>query len=210
MLYSALLNEVLPEVPGCPDITVQRAIRDSFVEFCDSTLCYTVDQDPQPIYAGLDVVDLEIPTGTRLVQLLRAQIGAVPLERISRDELYALHKNWKTDRGRPVAITSETDTSVRLLPTADEPISESLYLRFAVTPTRASTSIPDEIGERFYREIVAGAKSMLMLMPGKDWSNQQMGVAQRALFERGIREAKLTYSQDRVASRKQVRLRRVV
>ena len=26
MLYTTLINEVLPEVPGCPDISVERAL----------------------------------------------------------------------------------------------------------------------------------------------------------------------------------------
>lgn len=210
MLYADLVPEVLPDVLGCPDFAIERAIRDSAVEFFDSSLAYTVEQDPQPVYAGLDVVDLDIPTGTRLVQLLRAQIGRRSLERISRDDLYSSGRNWKTESGLPVAVTFDSETAVRLLPTADQSLSDSLYLRFAVTPKRTSTSIPDELGERYFREIVFGAKAVLMMSPGQVWSNPQLGLDCRAMFERGMREAKLTVAQDGIAGQRQVRIRRVV
>lgn len=210
MLLADLLPEVLPDVPGCPDFTAERAIRDSAIEFFDSTLTYTVNQDPEPVYAGLDVVDLEIPAQTRLVQVLRAQIGKRRLDRIARDELYHSGREWKTEVGAPVAITMETETSIRLLPIADQATGESLLIQFAVAPTRAATSIPDELGERYFREIAMGAMAQLMLMQGRSWSNLKNGVGYRQMYERAIREAKLTAAQDGVTARRQVRLRRVV
>jgi hypothetical protein len=210
MLYSALFAEVLPEVPGCPDITMERAIRDSAIEFFDTTLAYTVDQPSVAVTAGLSVVNLAIPASTRLVQLLRAQIGRRVLERITRDQLMASGVSWQTDTGTPVALTFESDTSIRLLPACDESMTDGLYLRFAVTPTRTSTTIPDALGERYFRELATGAKSRLMLMEGKDWANQQMGIAYRSMYERMMREARLTESQDRIAASKRVRIRRVV
>lgn len=210
MLFADLIPEVLPEVPGCPDFTVRRAIRDSAIEFFDQTLAYTVDQDPEPVFAGLETVDLAIPPGTRLVQVLRAQIGPNQLDRIAREDLFASGVDWRTERGTPQGITLETETSVRVVPVADADSILPLYIRFAVTPTRMSTSMPDALGERFYNEIVAGAKSRLMLMPQRSWSDTKTGVGYRGIYERGIREAKLTVAQDSVSGRRQVRLRRVV
>ncbi len=210
MLYSDFLPEVLPEVAGCPDITVERAVRDAVIEFCDKALVYTIDQDPVVVSVGLSEIDLEIPTGTRLVQVLRAQIGRVRLDRVTRDDLYNSGRDWKTERGRPLAITYETDRSIRLVPIPDERLSDSLYVRFAVTPTMASTSVPDAIGERYFREIAFGAKSLLFIMPGQPWSNPQLAGACRAVFDRGMRDAMLDAQQDGVAARKQVRIRRVV
>lgn len=210
MLYSDLVSEVLPDVPGCPDITIERAIRDAAIEFFDASCAYTVDQDGEVVAAGTDVIDLAIPTGTRLVQVLRAQLGQTPLHQMSRDDLFRSGRPWQTDVGRPQLVTFESDRAVRLVPIADQTLAELLYIRFAVAPTRASSSIPDAIGERYFRELVYGAKSIVMLMPGMVWSNQQLGAAYRDLFLRGVREAKLTVAQDMVTAQRHSRIRRVV
>jgi hypothetical protein len=210
MLYADLVAEALPEVPGCPDITVERAIRDSVIEFCDMTLCYTVDQDPVSVYAGLSEIDLEIPTSTRLVQVLRAMLGTNQLSRFSRDDLFGTGKAWQTEKGRPQAITYASETSVRILPIADQILTEKLYIRFAVTPTRASTSVADAIGERYFKEFLHGAKSMLLQMPQQTWTNPQQAAAYRMQFERDMREAKLTSTQDAISGSKRFRIPRSV
>jgi hypothetical protein len=210
MLYSDITSETLPEVPGCPDITIERAIRDAVIEFCDSTLCYTVDQDPVSVYAGLSEVDLELPSGTRLVQFIRAQIGRDRLARKSRDDLFATGAAWQTMTGRPSAVTYASETSIRLVPIADTALTEQLYIRFAVAPTRSSTAVVDAIGERYFKEFTHGAKAMLLQMPGQPWSNPQLSVMYRMQFERGIREAKLTASQDAVSGSKRFRIPRSV
>jgi hypothetical protein len=210
MLYSALVTEILPDVLGCPDFTIERAVRDACVEFCDTALVYTVDQDPVRIIANIAEVDLEIPTGTRLVQVLRAQIGRLPLERISRDDLFNSGRDWKKEKGRPQAITFESERSVRLVPIPSERLADPLHIRFAVAPTMASTSVPDSVGERYFRDLVYGAKSILLNMPGQPWTNPPLATLCRSLFERGMREAALTTSQDGVTGTKRVKMRRVV
>lgn len=210
MLYADLVPEVATDVPGCPQITIERALRDSCIEFFDQSLAYTIDQDPEPLVPGLSVVELAIPANTRLVQLLRAQAGRFSLERLTRDTLMSIDREWQAETGMPKAVTFDSETSIRLLPAVDRVYDEKLYLRFAVTPTLGSTSIPDRLAERHYRALCMGAKSLLWLMPGRTWSNPQQGVVYRQTFESAIRDARLAESQDRVSAQKQVRLRRVV
>jgi len=129
---------------------------------------------------------------------------------MSREDLFASGRAWQTDTGRPLVITYSSETAVRLVPIADQSLTEKLYLRFAVTPLRASTSIPDEIAERFYKEISYGAKANLLMIPAQTWSNPQLAMAHRSAFERGMREARLTNSQDSVASMRRFRIPRAV
>jgi hypothetical protein len=210
MLYSDLTSETLPEVPGCPDMTIERAVRDAVIEFCDTTLCYSVDQDPVSVYAGLSEVDLELPRGTRLVQVIRAQLGRQPMGRKSRDDLFATNAAWQTMTGQPSVITYASETSVRIVPAASDALTEQLYIRFAVTPTRASTAVADSIGEQYFKEFTNGAKAALLRMPGQPWSNPQLSAAYRAQFERDMREARLTVSQDSVSGTKRFRIPRSV
>jgi len=210
MLYSTLVPEILPEVIGCPDTTIERAVRDAAIEFCDTALVYTVDQDPVAVTKGLTEVDLDIPTGARLVQVLRVMLGSYELTRMSREDLFSSGRAWQTDTGRPQAVTFATEASIRLVPIADQSLTEKLYIRFAVTPTRAATSVPDSIAERYYLEIVFGAKATLLLIPGQTWSNPQLAMAHRSAFERGMREARLTSSQDGVANNRRFRIPRAV
>lgn len=210
MLYSSLTSEVLPDVMGCPDVTIERAIRDACIELCAKGSAYVVQLDPIKVVAGVSEIDLELPTATRLVSVIRAQLGSQTLSPRSRDDLDRSSRDWRQESGMPREIAYESSTSIRLVPEPDQTLSSLLYIRVAVAPTKASTSIPDEIGERFYKEICAGAKANLMLMPGMPWTNPVLSQAHRALFDRALKESKVWRSMDSVGAERRVRLTRLI
>jgi len=205
--YDALVSEIAPDVPGCPDMAIERAVRDAAIEFFDQTACWRVDQEPVAVSAGTAVVELELPAGTRLVQLLRAKLGSRPLDRKSREDLLDRFGDF-TVKGMPAAVTRESDTEIRLVPVPGLSMADRLQLHFAVTPTRASTSIPDEQGERHWQALVEGARAKLMAMLGQPWAQPKLASVARGAFEKAMREAMLTASQDAVAGTKRMKLRR--
>jgi len=210
MLYSALTSEVLPDVMGCPDVTIERAIRDACIELCAQGTAYVVQLDQIRVISGVAEIDLELPTATRLVSVIRAQLGYITLSPKSRDDLDRSSRDWRQETGTPREIAYESSTSIRLIPKPDQTLTSYLYIRVAVAPTKASTSIPDEIGERYYKEICAGAKSNLMLMPGMPWTNPALSQAHRALFDRGVRDSKTWRSMESVGAERRVRLARFI
>lgn len=208
MNYSDLVSDVMPEVMGCPEPTIERAIRDSVIDFCERGMAYRVENDPVALPANVSEVDLEIPTRTRLVRVLKVRHGSKPLDPRTRDDLDA-DGDWTDIKGAPTHYTFVSETAIRVVPYPNQSTTDKLHIRFAVAPTRASVAFPDEIGEKYYEIICAGAKARLMRMPSQAWSNTNMAAAYTQIFEKGVNKAKLEANNDKIRAERQVRMRRI-
>ena len=62
--YSSLVKEVLPYVPLCPDLLVERNLRSAAIEFCERSKAYILDMDPFTTTSGVYEYYFDIPTGT--------------------------------------------------------------------------------------------------------------------------------------------------
>ena len=209
MNYSDLTSDVMPEVMGCPEPLVERAIRDSVIDFCERGFAYRVENDTVAIPANISEIDLEIPTGTRLVRLLTVRYGPKWLTPKTRDDMDASGFEWTERKGPPTHYTFMSETTFRVVPYPDTAKPELLYVRFAVAPTREATSFPDDLGQRCYEIICSGAKARLMRMPSQAWSNTNMAAAYTQMFEKGVNKAKLEANNDRIRAERQVRMRRI-
>jgi len=83
--------------------------------------------------------------------------------------------------------------------------TSGLKLRLIVRPSDTATGLPDDLALRFRDEIHVGAKSRLMLYPGKPWTNPDMaGVysqAFNALVNQATAAAARAFVQARIPSR---------
>ena len=68
----------------------------------------------------------------------------------------------------------EDDGSISLTPFYAAP--STIFLRVALIPTSAATSVEDEIYELYHEAIVSGVKARLMFMPKKTWTDQKTGM----------------------------------
>lgn len=202
MKYSTLVPEVLPEVVGCPDVTIERALRDAAVELCTRGYAWVVEQGADTIAVDDDEFLLELPSRTRLVGVLSIKAGATELIAATREDLDATPVDWRSSAGN-WGYTWSSGGAVRLVGVPDE-ARTSVWARFAVAPTLESTEIPDELGNRWYQALVAGAKSRLMLMQGTPWWNPELAAIHLSTFMRGVREARLFFAQDGVNAQRVV------
>lgn len=202
MKYDSLVPEVLPDVLGCPDPTIERALRDAAVDLCVRGFVWQVVQGADNLGAGADIIDLEVPSRARLVSVLSVKAGARELTAMTREDLDAVAGDWRTATGL-WGYTWESDTELRLVGVPDA-ATTNVWVRFVVAPTLASTEIPDHVAERWYQPIVAGAKSRLMLMNGTSWWNPDLAAVHLSTFMRGMREARLFAAQDGVNAQRSI------
>ena len=118
MRYSTIAGDLLPDLLGAPDPLLERAVRDSVIDFCLKTMVYRVENDPATLAAETKLVDLEIPNKTRLQKVLAVRLGHTDLPGLTRGDLDRMG-NWDELEGRPLGYTVESDTEIRLVPSVD-------------------------------------------------------------------------------------------
>lgn len=202
-LYTAMLGEVQPHVVGAPEAQVLNAIRNAWIDFCVGSWVWTVDSTPQPIAQNVQdyVIDLSgLPTGTTIAEIMYGYFNGKPLDPITRADADGEYPNWKTTTGSPPKrfLATDAKTKVSLIPipsgyapTVPSPlISPGLFFTLALKPTRASSGVDDFLYERYMENVAHGAIYRMLSIPHKVWSNANLTLAHKKMFEDAVTDAR--------------------
>jgi hypothetical protein len=206
---------VLPEVPGCPEISVDVALRSSLIEFCEKSLVIQRDHDPLTVVAGVVDYDFEPPTGSLVVKVMKAWYKSeelIPLapDEVEDAELYnRSFSGANTTGSQPRYILQKDERTFSLYPIPDVNVANGLTMRVAYKPTRTASSFEDVLFEDYAEVIAAGAKARLMMSPGKTYTNPQLAVALMDMFGRGVNTARSRAGRGHVRSDLSVQMRRL-
>lgn len=183
MDFADLVPMVLPDVAGCPSTTIERALRDAATTLCERAGVWVYQMDPvQPASDG--VVDLELPTGSRLVTVLSVVADGRSLIGVHRDD---------ADRSpRAIGYARINSEQLQVLNTTPT----SVTVRIAVAPDMEAESIPDEVGRLWWTAMVNGAKASLLMIQNVVWSNPQLADYYRRLFASDLVRAAVYTSKD--------------
>jgi len=193
--YSDFSPYVRPEVQGCPDFVLERAVRDSAIEFCRRTDIYTPEPEFITIISGLNEYAVSLPTGTELNHILDVFNDKVALEPVSYNQLL-LKLGDENTTGTPKYYAQRDNADFYIAPIPAD--ADSFRVLYSVKPTSSSTSIPDTIGKENRELISHGALYRLQMMSGQPWSNPSAAGSNKQLFERevgrAIRQVKYGFS----------------
>ena len=180
--YSDLFPYVLTELVGVSTLQAEAQIRGAVIDLCRKAKLWMVEDDPTATMARVRGYDVNVPSGTALVEIKALYLDGVPLE-ASSDEYES-----SLDIGTPRTYRQVTPDEVRLWPSPDR---EYLFtMDLLVAPSRTSTTFPSWIAERYHDAIVVGAKYRLLSMPAAPWSDIKQALYYRSLFEAEIAAAK--------------------
>lgn len=175
--WSTWFPDLLPHVPGCPQVLAAHELRRAAQAFFRQTLAWRVTQAPIAVTAGTaEVSTAPLDAEQELVRIDAAwydgkRIGPVTAEVL--DGSYV--DDWQTHTGTPTNYLQIVPGVVRLYPAPLADAATGLKLRLIVTPSDTSTGLPDDLALRYTDEIHVGAKSRLMLYPGKPWTSAELG-----------------------------------
>jgi hypothetical protein len=215
-LYDDFLPQVLPEVPGCPEISAINAVRKACIDFCNRSLIHVVDHDPVTVIANTADYDLESPVSeTRVAKIMRCWFKLVELAPAHPDEIgdpTFYNQNIGGVELAPsdprIFTQKDADTfSLFPIPALTEP--QTVTLRVALTPTRKSAGCATFLFEDWVDEIAAGASSILQATPGKAYFNPAKSAFNRQQFEAGVNAAKQTATRGYVRASLRVQMRRI-
>lgn len=207
MTPDQLLPYLLPEVPGVPDSLAKQAIMRAANDFCWETGVWSEIQEPIAVQDGVNEYSLDTPKGAQIVTIKSIWMINRELVPVTMERLQELIPNWQEAQGSdPAYYNSATDYStVRIYPIPMGANGAKMTIRAQYTPDQFGTFLPDFLITTFLDEILAGAKTRLMQMPGKSWTNPQMAAVNNIAYVEGVTRAKVFIAHDKVAGSVRVR-----
>lgn len=146
----------------------------------------------------VDLYPVTTPSNTVVAKGLKAWLNDAPIDPISPDDLDNefnntifgwVGVNWRTDVNLPTRWYMADDSTVglALAPSA----TGNLRILTALKPTRASTTFPTWIYERYIETIAHGAKAKIMATPKKPYSDVKLALYHSEMFNSAIGEARI-------------------
>lgn len=183
MKYSDFTVHVKPECGGAPDFLIERAVRDTAIDFCQRTGVYIPEPEFITIISGVNEYAVTLPVGTELNHIVDIFDNKTALQPISYNELIR-RLGDETEKGKPRYYAQRDNTDFFVAPIPDK--NDSFRVLYSVKPTSTSTSIPDTIGKEHRETIVHGAVYRLQMMSGQPFADGGAAQANRMLYEREV------------------------
>lgn len=200
---------VSPDLPGCPDETLRRAIIASVQTLCRKAHIWREVQDPVPLVDGVRDYEPDVPAGARVINIDEVFCDTRPLDPVTLSALKWKMPDWQTAQSSsPVFYMGANDWGViNLYPLPREP-RESLTMRVEYEPLGTATSLPDFLLQRYQEEICRGVKSRCMAMSKVAWSDPVAAEYWRQLFESDVGDATIKMLHERNSGSIRVQPRR--
>lgn len=213
--YEAFLPDVVQFVRDVPEIVAIHAIRNACIEFCEETRYLQIDNDPVAIVANEADYGLDTDTGYRIIDIVEAWAGDQFLIPKSLEELSRIYRttDWRTNKGNPYYFYRTRMGSVTLvpIPTISSATSKAyLKCRVAVAPSRNSTSVDDDIYERFVETISHGARARLYGTANQPYHDPKAELIYRKKFNDDIADVRTRVNKGLTRASGQVEFQRWV
>lgn len=178
---------VSPDLPGCPDETLRRAIVQSVQTLCRKAHIWRELQDPIPLINGVRDYEPDAPTGGRIINIEEVFCGTMPLDAVTLSSLKWKLPDWQTAASsEPAFYMGSNDWGViNVYPMPTNPTG-SLTMRAEFEPLMTATSLPDDIMLRYQETIEMGVKARCMIMSRAMWSDPVMAEHWRLRFESAV------------------------
>jgi hypothetical protein len=178
------LPRIIPHVPGCPDISVTLALVEAAAEFCDRTHVWREDLSADTTIAG--DAELTLSTPGEVASVLKLVVDTTEIARLDQR---SVDPTDIAASGKPSGYWLIGDSTIRLYPIPDD--EYVWYGLVALKPRLSSSSVEDFLLNSYGMYIIYGALSILMSIPGKDWTNMPLSEHYRRKFEHGMTNARV-------------------
>jgi len=170
--YEVFLPEVMPFVRDVPEIVAVQAIRNAVIEFCEETHYMQENLDPITGVKGEGLYELDAnDSNYKVVEIMQAYYGDQLLIPKAQEELNQIYRtsNWEELSGNPYYYFRTKSNEMRLVTKPIITEANKLKVKAAVAPRRSSTTVTDELYERFLEQIAIGARARLYNTPNQPY-----------------------------------------
>lgn len=191
MLLTDLIPDLVLYVPGCPEPTMVRALRDAARRFCRDTYVITTLTDPAPTVVDESLVDLnDFADGqTEVIAVLDMMVDGEASASTPRDWLRNRYPRYINRSGRPTAAYLEGETRLRLWPTPDAVYE--LQFVVATAPKATATQIDDDLGNRWKEAVIGKATFILASQSGVSYTSADNALLGAQMYARGVGQGRI-------------------
>lgn len=188
MLLQDFVDDMLIEVPAASELSITRAVRFAFQEFCRQSEAYRISVNI-PFLPFTGIYSVPLPDDTYIASIVKCSVDGYKLDFVLPTDVI-----FKTgDRPQTVSLSADGD----VLFDSDNDGAGKASIELVLQPTRTFNVIPDSLGNAFFEGIRAGALSRMLLMPNQPWSNVSGAANYGQIFNNSILEAKREARNDR-------------
>jgi len=179
-----LKKYAIQEVPGVDAPTFERVCRDVTREFCEQTQGWICELDPMNLREDVTLYELDAPDSHSCIIIpVRVRIFEEDEEPVHPDAVQTIpYFKYMLEPDRCV---------LHLVHAPQEDKAKALHVQVALRPTRDGTMLCERFYDDWYQGIGYGVMSRLMLMPGKQWSNERTGRHYNGLYYQWIGRARI-------------------
>lgn len=180
--WDAFFPDVLPDVLGCPEPTVERHLLHAAREFCKASRCWRDDLDPVITNAANNVYDLDYPDEGEGVELIDASLDGVKIELEVADGT-SLADRLNGTRGCRRVLSQDLLT-VTVLP--KPATGQRLLLSAILMPAEGASGLPERIADKYRKPIALGALSTLLVINRAPWASPALARDKEQKFRDAI------------------------
>jgi hypothetical protein len=211
--YDNFLVEVLPYVRDVPEVVALQAIKNAAIMFCQETRYIQENLDPMAGIATIGVYDLEPNEGTyKIADIVECWYGDSFLVPKSIEQLTQIYRstNWNTLGGNPYYYFRPSSQEIQLVPYPNITEQNKIRIRAALKPSRASTTIREEIYERFLEDIAYGARARLYNTPNQPYYDVKTSLEYLKRFNDVIADVRTQVNKGLTRASVQIEFQRLV
>ena len=196
--YTALYDDVFPELPGADAPLVLHTIKRTLNDFYERSL-YSREVLSLDVVAGqadyTPATALSEPAVYEIGKILDVRLmvtGTTKPKQLlprSQHQLSNDMPDWDTRQGTPRFYTQKAIDTLTLAYIPADSITAGLKVTVSKLPLYGGTGFDTFIYEKFAESLAAGVKARMMRMPKKPWSNPGLAQAYMREFDQEVAAA---------------------
>jgi hypothetical protein len=189
--FECLLPDIIPMVPGCPDMTIISNIRSATIEFCEQSEAYNVLLPHIARIAGVSEYNLRPPKCMTVHKIMQMAYDGVDIDPTSNLLLDQRMPHWRTQAGIPKYFVKQNGDRVVIAPVSAGTEPMAVLCRAVLKPMHNAHSVETWFMNDYREAIINGALFRLLRIPSKAWQDTRAAGVYGQLFAGGIADAKL-------------------
>lgn len=177
--FSELTSEMLSESGGCPEMILERQLRNIAIDFLTHTELWQ-DRRTIPAIAGVGAYNLLVGDDETILKLTYCAAGG-------RELLQSVPHRTFPEHGMPAwYFLRDNDLAIRPF----DQLKGDIEVEVILTTNRNSLGVPDVVGVQYAEALQKGALAKTLLMPNTPWYDPTAAATYTALYVQARDEAR--------------------
>lgn len=194
--FSVLTPDIRVEIPEIPAFVAERQLLRALREFAEESRAWRTNIQVG-VTASTATVDLTslFPAGAELVDIISVKdaiIGGAPVAPTTYIRMDKDHPDWRNEEALDAQwYVLDGNNTIRFVFTPSTTVAAKYDVRVALKPILATAATVDDVIANKYDELlVHGALARLYLIPRKPWTDANLAVFHKNIFDAGMKSAR--------------------